>query len=120
MPLQNLQIYHEAISISHDVWKLVDKWSFFNKDTIGKQMVRSTDSISANIAEAYGRYFYKEKKLFLYYSRGSLLESLTWIEIAKNRKLITDERHHQIKRKLVRLHKMLNGFIRKISQDFQT
>ncbi|MEJ5995551.1 four helix bundle protein [Pedobacter sp. Du54] len=45
-------------------------WDFCAKDTIGKQICRAADSISANIAEGYGRFHYKENKNFCYYSRG--------------------------------------------------
>jgi len=38
-------------------------------------MVRAADSIPANIAEGYGRYFYKESKQFYFYSRGSIQET---------------------------------------------
>ena len=117
--LQSLQIYHEAISISHEVWTQVSKWSIFNKDIVGKQLIRCTDSISANIVEAHGRYFYKERKQFLYYSRGSLFESLTWIEIAKKRKLISENEYQQIKGKLEQLHLRIDGFIRKIHVEMQ-
>ena len=120
MSIDSLQIYQQAIGVSHEVWTIVDKWSFFNKDTVSKQLVRSTDSISANIAEGYGRYFYKERKQFLYYSRGSLLESLTWIEIANKRKLIANDVYRQIKAKLMRLLFMINGFIRKIFKELQS
>jgi len=37
------------------------------------------DSIAANLSEGFGRYHYKEKKNFSYYSIGSLYETKTWI-----------------------------------------
>jgi len=64
------------------------KWDFFAKDTIGKQFVKLTDSIAANISEGFGRFFYKENRQFGYYARGSLFETTTWLTKAHNRKLI--------------------------------
>lgn len=59
--LEKWEVYHIAEKFSNDIWNIVIKWDYFNKDTIGKQLVRATDSISANIAEENGRYFYKRK-----------------------------------------------------------
>lgn len=80
MKLEELNIYKLADEISDSIWELADAWTYFQKDTIGKQLVRSADSISTNIAEGYGRYFFKENRNFCYYSRGSLLETkkLAW------------------------------------------
>jgi len=64
--LEKLEVYNLAEKFSDNIWHLVDKWDFFKKDTIGKQLVRAADSISANIAEGYGRYFYKESKQFIF------------------------------------------------------
>jgi len=41
---------------------VVDRWNYFQKDTVGKQLVRSADSIAANLSEGFGRYHYKETK----------------------------------------------------------
>jgi four helix bundle protein len=51
-------------------------------------MVKAADSISANIAEGYGRYFYKESKQFYFYARGSIQESKSWLSKCKRRNLI--------------------------------
>lgn len=48
------------MEIGEKVWKIVNAWDYFAKDTIGKQLIRSTDSIAANISEGFGRYHYKD------------------------------------------------------------
>ena len=73
--LENLEIYQLALEIGEIVWKNVEKWEWFAKKTVGSQFTEAADSISANIAEGYGRYFYKDRRVFCYYSRSSLLES---------------------------------------------
>ena len=79
MELAELKVYNRAMELGEKVWLIVDKWTYFQKDTIGKQLVRAADSISANLSEGYGRYHYKEKKNYGYYSRGSLFETNTWL-----------------------------------------
>ncbi len=89
--LEDLEIYQLAFEIGECVWKLFDKWEFFSKKTLGGQFVEAADSIAANIAEGYGRFFYKDRKQFCYYSRESLLETKTWATKAHERKLISPE-----------------------------
>jgi len=90
MKLDELQVYQLSMELGERIWKIVMKWDYFAKDTIGKQLVRAVDSIPANLSEGYGRYHYKESKNFGYYSRGSLFETKTWIEKAHNRGLTND------------------------------
>ena len=82
LKLEELDVYRMAMEIGERVWAVADGWNFFAKDTVGKQLVRAADSIAANIAEGYGRYHYKENKLFCYYARGSLMETKTWLQKA--------------------------------------
>ena len=63
MKLEELNIYKISMEISDEIWNLVKDWKYFEKDTIGKQLVRAVDSISANISEGYGRYHFKEKSI---------------------------------------------------------
>jgi four helix bundle protein len=89
--LDDLDIYQLALEIGEHVWNIVVKWEYFSKKTVGGQFVEAADSIAANIAEGYGRYFYKDRKQFCYYSRGSILETKTWTTKSFNRKLIPRE-----------------------------
>src|SRR5262247_785871 len=87
--LEDLEIYKLALEIGEDVWALVEKWSHFPKKALGVQFVGAADSIAANIAEGYGRYFYKDRKQFCYYARGSMMETKAWAVKAFNRKFIS-------------------------------
>lgn len=60
MKLEELEIYQLLMEIGEKVWEIVNAWNYFAKDTIGKQLIRSTDSIAANISEGFGRYHYKD------------------------------------------------------------
>ena len=104
LPLKELEVY-----------KLADEnWNFFHKDSLGKQFVRSADSISLNICEGYGRFYYKENKLFCYYSRGSLFETAECLIKAMERKLISQEDYTLLCIKIIQLKYRLNNYIRSI------
>jgi len=75
-----LEVYQLAEAFGDEIWFVVHNWDYFAKDTVGKQMARSADSISANIAEGYGRYHYKENRNFCYFSRGSIIETKGWLK----------------------------------------
>ncbi|MDB4447737.1 four helix bundle protein [Roseivirga sp.] len=117
MKLEELNVYNQANVIADEVWQIVESWDYFKKDTLGKQLVRSADSISANIAEGYGRYFFKENRNFCYYSRGSLLETKNWIGKAYRRQIIDQENHDNLVKELDQLHKSLNGYIKYITES---
>ena len=75
MKLEELKVYQLAMDIGERIWMIVSKWDYFAKDTVGKQLVKSVDSIAANLSEGYGRFHYKENKQFCYYSRGFTLRN---------------------------------------------
>lgn len=88
LKLEDIKAYVISRELSKMVWEEVSKWDYFGKKTIGDQFVRSTDSIGANLAEGFGRYHKKDKIKFYYNARGSLYESLHWLELAYERDLI--------------------------------
>ncbi len=114
MDLEELQVYRLSMEIGEKVWQIVIKGNQFAKDTIGKQLVRSIDSVSANLSEGFGRFFFKENKQFCYYSRGSLYESKTWQTKAKNRKLINNNDYKSFSSDIEIIGKKLNTYIKSI------
>lgn len=96
------------------IWKIVNEWKYFDKDTIGKQLIRSCDSIAANLSEGFGRFHFNDSKKFAYYSRGSLFETKTWINKASERNLISEEDFKILINDLDILGVKLNNYINSI------
>jgi len=115
--LEDLELYQLAETFSNEIWFLVSEWDYFAKDTVGKQVVRSADSIGANIAEGYGRYHYKENRNFCFFSRGSILETKGWLKKAKERNLIDEERFNMLFEKLQTIHLKLNAYLKFIGKS---
>jgi four helix bundle protein len=116
MKLEELRVYQLSMELAEEVWVIVVKWDYFAKDTIGKQLIRSADSVAANLSEGFGRFFYKEERQFCYYSRGSLYETKTWLTKASNRKLITNEEFEKFMKEINNIGVKLNNYINSIGK----
>lgn len=112
LKLNDIDAYKASFNLSNSVFEIVSRWDNFPRDTVGRQFVRSVDSISANIAEGFGRYFRKDKVNFYRYSSGSAQEALDWNEKARKRKLLTKDEYDYIFNTLIILPKSINSLIR--------
>ena len=111
---QELQVYKLSEQLADDIWKIVEGWNFFAKDPIGKQIVRSADSIGANIAENLGRGSFQEKRRFIKIARGSLNETQHWLRRAYTRNLLTTEQINATKTIINELAPKLNSYLNSI------
>jgi four helix bundle protein len=83
-------------------------------DTIGKQVVRSADSIGANVAEGEGRGSYQDNRRFIRIARGLLQETQHWLRRAFKRKLLTTDEVDSLKPIIDKLSPTLNAYLRSI------
>ena len=114
--LDAFKVYNLTMDFAENIWSVVTGWNNFQKDTIGKQLVRSADSIAANRSEGLGRYHFKDSKYFGYYYRGSLFESKTWLNKSYNRGLIDRPLLEKLIQEIERMGKMINGYINSIGE----
>ena len=112
LKLNDVEAYKIAFHLSNYVWSLIEKWDSFAKNTLGRQFIDSTDSISANIAEGFGRFGKKDKVHFFRIAKGSALESLDWNEKAKYRNLLFETDYKHIFSELQKLPKSINSLIK--------
>lgn len=108
---ENLQIYQLAERLADRLWQIVLKWSPLAQDTVGKQMIRSADSIGANIAEGSGRGSDKDFLRFLKIGRGSLYETRHWLRRAYKRDLLLAAESTELSAILNELAPKLNAYM---------
>ncbi len=113
---ENLDIYKLSEKLSDEIWQIVLPWNYLSQETVGKQMIRSTDSIGANIAEGSGRGTDKDYLRFLKISRGSLYETRHWLRRAYKRKLLKDKQVNMLKEMIDELTPKLNAYIRAVAK----
>lgn len=109
-----LRVYQLAEQLADLIWEIVLTWQPLARDTIGKQIVRSADSIGANIAEGSGRGTYQDNRRFIRIARGSLYETRHWLRRAHARKLLTQKQVDALKPMMDELSPSLNAYLKSI------
>jgi four helix bundle protein len=118
--LQRLEVWKRAkdfaLGIYRDVLPLLpneEKWN------LNSQIRRSSLSISANIAEGYGRFYYQDNVRFCYNARGSLEETLSHLTFSFEAKLIPETLYHELSTEGDEIDRMLNGYIAYLKRSKQ-
>ncbi|MFQ5334704.1 MAG: four helix bundle protein [Flavobacteriales bacterium] len=75
------------------------------------QLLRASRSITACIAEGYGRYHYQENIQFCRQARGSLMECLDHLTCALDERYIANKDFEKFEKQHDRILKILNGYI---------
>jgi four helix bundle protein len=113
MPIKliELEVFILAEELSNYIWEIIIRWNYYEKEFIGKQLIRAADSISANLAECHGRYHYKDKQKFGYYARGSFEETKSWLRKCQHRRLLNNNQLMIINTYIKKIGPKLNSFI---------
>jgi len=115
--LEELDLLREAEGIADAVWEMVKAWQSFERQTLGSQLVRSADSVGANIAESYGRNHFGDKIQFLYYARGSLFETKYWLRRCVQRALMVEGQFTDDAQRLEHLARGINAFVKDLRRQ---
>lgn len=109
--IEKLDVYILSRQYSVVGWSIYESLGWQQKKIIGDQMIRSVDSVGANIAEGYGRYHYLDKCRFYYNARGSLLEARHWFGLMFERGLIEEAMFIQTKQLGSDIHIKINSLV---------
>lgn len=80
-------------------------------------MRRASSSVTANIAEGFARYHFKDKVRFYYQSRGSVAEVQNFLILSKDNGFITAQQCNQLDEKASETARLVNGLIRSIKNQ---
>jgi four helix bundle protein len=118
--LSRLNVWMRAKDFALLIYKKVlpllpaeEKWN------LNQQLRRASLSISANIAEGYGRFYYQENVRFCYTARGSLEEVLSHLTFACEMHFISAELYKELAVEGDEIDKMLNGYISYLKKSKQ-
>jgi four helix bundle protein len=116
---ENLRVYKLSEELADSIWNIVLRWDTLARDTVGKQVVRSADSIGANIAEGTGRHDFQDNRRFVKIARGSLNETQHFLRRAFKRKLLTAADVKKIKPLVDNLAPQLTSYWKSIGGNRQ-
>ena len=110
--LKKLQVWVRAKDFSLKIYKQVlpllpaeEKWN------LNQQLRRSSLSVSANIAEGYGRFYYQDNVRFCYNARGSLEETLSHLIFCFELDFVPEALYKELETEGEEIEKMLNGYV---------
>lgn len=110
--IQDTEVYKLSEKLSDLIWYAYDNWNYKAQHTIGLQVIRSSDSIAANLAEGFGRYAPADRKRFYVIARGSFEETKCWMRKAIRRKILNEIEQKEIAGAINFLGPKLNLFIK--------
>jgi four helix bundle protein len=108
----DLETWQLARELRRDVYSVCK--SFPKDETFGliSQIKRAASSVTANIAEGFGRFSYQENIQFCRQSRGSVYEVRDHLITAFDSNFLSKEKLDELDAKAISVIKLLNGYIR--------
>jgi four helix bundle protein len=120
---QDLNVWKKARTVRNGISNLSNNLPEEEKYRLKDQLIRASRSVTANIAEGYGRFHYQENIQFCRQARGSLYELLDHLSCGVDEGLLSYEEVKDLKKAIHNCIQLLNGYIRylkKAKQDHIT
>ena len=117
---EDLETWKSASELRKAISKLLKTFPNDERFRLVDQIIRSSRSVPANIAEGFGRFHFQENIQFCRQARGSLSETLEHLIYALDEEYI-DEATFQSHRELIEhCWKVLNGYIAYLKKAVKT
>jgi len=111
---EEIPVWRSSHKLTIEVYKITKKFPAHEQYGLTSQLRRSSSSIAANIAEGFGKYTTKEFIKFLYNSRGSCVETVYYILLARDLEYVTDQEYLELRKKCDEIGKQLNGWMKSL------
>lgn len=109
---EKLEVWQKAVQYADLVYSLTKDFPPEERFGLTTQLRRSAVSVSANVAEGSSRSSAIDMARFIEIAYGSLLESVSELEIAKRQTFVNENGHQIAYEQAELLAKMLSGFHR--------
>ncbi|MEQ1795593.1 MAG: four helix bundle protein [Nitrospira sp.] len=113
---EDLDVWKVGRDIRQDLYRLATELPKHEQYCLGQQVRTAAVSITANIAEGYGRFHFKENVQFCRIARGSAYELLDHLIACHDQGYLEGKHYQALRGKLLRFIQLVNGYIRSIGQ----
>ncbi len=112
MEFYDLDCWKKSHSLTLEIYKITKDFPKSELFALTDQMRRASSSISANIAEGYGRYHYADKIKFFHQARGSTKEIQSFLFLCRDLEYIGKEPFTKLYDISFECEKLVNGMIK--------
>ena len=109
---KDLEVWKAARLLRQEMYKLARRLPDFEKFGLGSQLRRAAVSVTANIAEGFGRFGYQENAQFIRQARGSLYELRDHLTTCLDEGHLTAEESKRLEEIAHSVGRLLNGYLR--------
>jgi len=117
MDFYQLDAWKKNHHLTLTIYKASKKFPKDEKFGLISQLRRAASSVTANIAEGFGRYHYNDKVRFYLQARGSLKEVQNFIYLAQDLNYLTKSSAKNIWEQSKDCEKLINGLIKSIKKQ---
>lgn len=111
-----LKVWQKAKELCIEIYKVTKEFPKEELFGITSQLRRAASSVCANIAEGFGRYYFKDKIRFYYQARGSLIEVQNFLIISFELGYLSREKYVSLFNRTNEISRMLNGLIQSVGK----
>jgi four helix bundle protein len=108
---RDLLVWQKAMILAEDCYRLSKRLPRDDQMVLGYQIRKSCVSVPSNIAEGFGRHSTPEYIHHLRFSKGSVNELQTQVELAKRLQIVTNAEATAIIADAEETGRMLNGLV---------
>ena len=108
---EDLECWKKATELRRKIAITITSYPDHEKYNLVSQMRRASRSVTHNISEGYGRFYYKENAQFCRTSRGSIYELLDQLIVSLDEKYIGQEEYKELRLLIFECIRLLNGCI---------
>ncbi|MCA9329003.1 four helix bundle protein [Candidatus Saccharibacteria bacterium] len=109
---EDMPVWQESQELAVSIYKATNNFPENEKYGITSQVRRSSSSVSANIAEGFGRKSVKERINFYHIALGSLLETKNFLYLSARLELIEQQEIDELIHHIESIHAQINSILK--------
>lgn len=113
---EDLDVWKVGRDLRKNLYLVADRLPEKERYNLAAQIRSAAVSLTANVAEGFGRFHFKENVRFCRMARGSAYELLDHLIACKDQGYLNESDFQELRSKLSRFSQLLNGYIRSIEK----